>query len=144
MQSSQPARVAIQRAQVDGSRAWMLATRRTAVLLRLGADDALSLPYWGANGGAGLLDETLAGLPGSRDAEAGYLDGQPLAYPVYGSPTFKEPCLVISRADGVRGPRLRFLEDHLTHDRLELVFRDDLLGLLVSQLFQPFPDHDLV
>src|SRR5436305_14301819 len=130
MQPSQPARVAIQRAQVDGSRAWMLATRRTAVLLRLGADDALSLPYWGANGGAGLLDETLAGLPRSRDAEAGYLDGQPLAYPVYGSPTFKEPCLVISRAPGVRGPRLRFPEDRPTPAPPDLGFRRARLGLL--------------
>jgi alpha-galactosidase len=135
---------AIRRAGGDAPAAWLLLTRRTAVLLRLGPDDGLYLPYWGANGGPDLLAEDSAGLPRSRRSEAGFQDGLPLAYPVYGSPSFKEPCLVVSRADGSRGPRLSFVEDRVIDDRLELDFRDDLLDLRLTQRFRVFPDLDLV
>ena len=124
--------------------AWLLLTHRTAVLLRLGADHALFLPYWGPNGGADLLSDDVGGLPRNRPSQAGFQDGQPLAYPVYGSPSFKEPCLVVSRSDGARGPRLGFVEDHVADTVLELVFRDEVLDLRLIQRFQVFPELDLV
>ena len=77
-----------------------------------------------------------------------FLDGLPLAYPVAGEASFKEPCLVVSRADGSRVTRLAFVEDRSGRRRpdgvLELVFRDPLIGLVVEQRFAVFAELDLV
>jgi alpha-galactosidase len=138
---------AVQRAELDGARAWLLETQRTAALLRCqpGADDdPLYLPYWGPRSGPDLLEGALADLPRNRPSQAGFQDGQPLAYPVYGSPTFKEPCLVATRADGARGPRLSFVADRLADNALELEFFDAVFGLRVCQHFEVFPEHDLI
>jgi alpha-galactosidase len=137
----------VRRAEADAALGWLIETQRTALVLRLarGADnDALYLPYWGPAGGGDLLDGALAALPRNRPSQAGFHDGQPLAYPVYGSPTFKEPCLVVSRADGARGPRLTFVEDRVADDRLEIDFADPVFGLRVTQCFEVFAAHDLV
>ena len=104
---------AIWRAQVEDRPAWLLRTRRTAVLLCLGPADALLLPYWGAYGQTDEPSDYLPARTGNRSAERAFVDGLPLAYPTHGEASFMEPCLVVSRADGSREARLEFVEDRV-------------------------------
>ena len=126
----------------------MLSTRTTAFLLRLGADDALLLPYWGPRGKAAQASDYVLHPQGNRPSQRAFLDGHPTAYPVYGDPLFKEVCLVVARADGGRETRLSFVEDRAFEidgfPALEIVFHDQVTGLSVTQRFQVFPEHDLV
>ncbi len=133
---------------VDGQPAWVLRTRRTAVVVCVGDDRSLLLPYWGPDG---LTDDPNAYLPfrqANRRSERQFLDGQPLAYPVYGEASFKEPCLVVSRADGSRVVRLQFVkgrvEEREERRGLVLVFRDDVIGLRLEQRFEVFEELDVV
>lgn len=116
----------------SGRPAWLIETSSTTMLLCLGADDTLYLPYWGLTGTASTAADYLPEVPGNRPSEATFLDGQPLAYPAYGSPTFKELCLVVSTAAGARGTRFQFQHDRLTDNRLELDFHDPLLQLTLT------------
>ena len=83
--------------------AWVLRTRRTAAVLQLADDDTLLLPYWGPNGTTDDASEYLPVLPWNRNSQREFVDGLPLAYPVFGEASFKEPCLVVAREDGSRG-----------------------------------------
>jgi len=123
--------------------------RNTAALLSLGANDAPLLLHWGANGHTQQAADYLSHGAGNRSSERQFLDGLPLAYPVFGEASFKEPCLVVSRKDGSRATRLEFVEDRIVDGGageriLELVFRDDLVGLVLEHRFSVFPDLDLV
>ena len=165
---------AVQRARLEGRPAWLLNTRNTAVCLCLGPDGALLLPYWGANGqtdqpGDYLVRAPSEGTPSASDeprdgdlpqgeygatgvatrpAERTFIDGLPQAYPVHGDPAFTEPCLVVAREDGSRGVRLTYVEDRVSAEDgqsvLELVFRDELIGLVVEQRFAVFWELDVV
>ncbi|HEY0581893.1 MAG TPA: glycoside hydrolase family 36 N-terminal domain-containing protein, partial [Chloroflexota bacterium] len=136
--------MAVSRSQLDGRRAWILATAHTSMVLCLGDDDTLYLPHWGAAGGTEIAADYLPHIPLNRPSEATFLDGQPLAYPIYGSPTFKEPCLVVATENGARGSRLAFVEDHLADERLELTFRDALLDLRLILHFDVHPPLDVI
>jgi alpha-galactosidase len=85
---------------------------------------------------------------GNRNSERVFVDGLPLAYPIHGDASFMEPCLVVSRADGSRGVRLQFVEDRVSDadgkSILELVFRDELIGLVVEHRFVVFWELDVV
>lgn len=139
---------AVQRSRLEDRPAWLLSTCHTSVLLCLGPQDTLLLPYWGANGQTDNPADFLPLRTGNRSSERAFVDGQPLAYPTHGEASFMEPCLVVSRDDGSRGVRLEFVEDRVTHeDRrtvLGLVFRDAVLGLVVEQRFAVFWELDLV
>src|SRR5438105_9110282 len=138
----------VRRARLADRPAWLLTTRTTAVCLCLGPEDTLLLPYWGANG---QTDDPAHYLPlptDNRTSERAFVDGLPLAYPTHGEASFVEPCLVVARDDGSRGVRLTFVEDRVTHEDgrsvLGLVFRDDLIGLVVEQRFEVFWEVDVV
>ena len=66
---------------------------------RPGRRGALLLDHWGADGGSDRGDDYLSSLPRNRSSQQSFLDGVPQAFPIYGEPSFKEPCL----ARGVRG-----------------------------------------
>jgi alpha-galactosidase len=138
----------VQRTEIDGRPAWLLSMRTSVVLLRLGTDDALLQPYWGPHGLTTHPSDYLLHRQGSRPSQRTFLDGQPVAYPVYGDPLFKEVCLVVARSGGFRESHLSFTEDRVTDidgfPALDLVFDDPLTGLRVSHRFQVYADHDLV
>ena len=138
----------VRQAALDGRPAWLLSTHATAVVLSLGANDALLLSYWGPSGHTDQPADYLPYQFGNRSSERLFLDGLPLAYPVYGEASFKEPCLVAVREDGSRVTRLEFVEDRIRevdgHAVLELVFRDDLAGLVLEQRFSVFTELDLI
>src|SRR6266581_3618734 len=144
LQATEP----LQRGEIEGRPAWLLSTRNTAVLLCLSADDALLLPYWGPHGQAAHWGDYMLHPQGNRPSLRAFLDGQPVAYPVYGDPLFKEVCLVVARANGSRDTRLSFVEDRAFeidgHPALDLMFQDQPVGLRVTQRFQVFPEHDVV
>ena len=114
------------------------------MLLQLAADDVLLLPYWGARGASAVAGDYVPHRHANRASQRAFLDGQPLAYPIYGDPLFKEVCLVAARADGFRETRSVFVEDHATESSLDLTFRDELTGLRLIHHFQVFPEEDIV
>lgn len=128
----------IERVTLNGQPAWQLATRSSSMLLCLGGDGTPYMPYWGAPGAA--ASDVLFAVPTNRPSEATFFDGQPLAYAVYGMPTFKEPCLVVATESGARATRLEFAAERLTPDTLELDYRDPLLDLVVTLHFAVFDD----
>jgi alpha-galactosidase len=143
-----PLQGGVQRAPLDGRPGWVISTRTTTVVLSLGANDALLLSYWGANGHTQHAADYLPYRSDNRSSERLFLDGLPVAYPVHGEASFKEPCLVVSREDGSRVTRLEFVEDRIRDEggtvSLEAVFRDALTGLVLEQRFSVFADLDLV
>src|SRR5438132_12394104 len=101
----------VQRADIDGRAAWLLSMRSTVVLLSLGSDETLLLPYWGAQGQTARPTDYLPQQSDNRPSQRAFLDGKPVAYPVYGDPLYKEVCLVAARADGSRETHLSFVDD---------------------------------
>ena len=138
----------IERGELGDRPAWLLHMRNTAVILCLGSDDALLLPYWAANGNTHQPSDYLLHPQGNRPGHRAFLDGQPVAYPVFGDPLYKEVCLVVARVDGSREVRLAFIEDRITQVDgravLELAFEDRHIGVSVTHRFAVFPDHDIV
>jgi alpha-galactosidase len=138
----------LQRGEINDRPAWLVTTRRTAMLLCLGPDDALLLPHWGLRGDSASPAEYLFGKQGNRPSNRAFLDGLPLAYAVYGDPLFKEVCLVAARSDGARESRLCFAEERTSesqgHPTLDLVFNDEFTGLSLTHHFRAFSDHDVI
>ena len=138
----------VRRGRLGDQPAWLLLTQRTAVVLCVADDHTFLQPYWGGHG----VSDNPADYPSvsawNRRSEREFVDGFPLAYPVFGEASFKEPCLVVSRSDGSRVIRLEFVEDRLREvdgrPVLDLVFRDDLLGLSIEHRFAVFAEQDLI
>jgi alpha-galactosidase len=124
--------------------AWLLQTRASSMLVHIGPEGTVFVPHWGANGGSTRPEDYLPTLPANRASEAEFFDGQPLAYPAYGMPTFKETCLVVATEDGARGVRLEFASDQVDADSLTLLFRDSSLQLEVVLRFRVFEECDVV
>src|SRR5207249_3996117 len=105
-----------------------------------------------AAGGVSPEGPTDGGDRGARRentrSERTFIDGLPQAYPVHGDAAFVEPCLVVAREDGARGVRLSFVEDRVRDEGgkavLELVFHDELTGLVVEQRCVVFRELDVV
>ncbi|HZU76426.1 MAG TPA: alpha-galactosidase, partial [Dehalococcoidia bacterium] len=110
-------------------------------------DGFLYLIHWGADGGAVDAGAYLPQLPLGA-GQAGSLGGRPLAYPVYGDPVYKEPCLVVARGEGARDVRLTFVADRIEEvggrPQLELEFFDPLARLRLFHCFRVFAEHDLI
>ncbi|MBV9546757.1 MAG: alpha-galactosidase [Chloroflexi bacterium] len=143
----------VHRSEFEGRPAWVLATNSMSMVLCLGADNTLYLPHWGSQGGASprrgswgapggstRVEHYLPSVPRNRPSEATFLDGQPLAYPAFGMPTFKEACLVIATDDGARGSRFSYVEDSPRDDSLDLTFEDDLTGARLTLTFAVYAD----
>ena len=132
------------RSDLEGRPAWVIETDNSSMLLCLGADDTLYMPHWGASAHSHSAADYLPHVPRNRPSEATFLDGQPLAYPVFGMPTFKEPCLVVATASGARGTRLEFVDDAISDNHLDLTFRDPLVGLDVTLRFEVHAHLNLI
>ena len=136
------------RTQIDERPAWIVQTERAAIVLSLNPDDVLLLDHWGGRGGAARRDDYLPQAVGNRQSLRSFLDGVPLAYPVYGDPSFKEPCLCAVYEDGTRAVRLGFREERVVEadgqPALELDFVDAGYGLVVTHRFVVYPEHDVV
>jgi alpha-galactosidase len=139
---------AIARTARNGRPAWVLQTERTAMLLSLGPGDALLLDHWGSTGLSAVAEEYLPHTPPNRPSHRSFLDGVPLAYPLYGDPSFKEPCLCVVYEDGTRIVRLELQEDRVAEadglPTLELSFADPVYHLRVVLRFVVHVEHDLI
>ncbi|PSL51847.1 alpha-galactosidase [Saccharothrix carnea] len=135
---------AITRTTCAGRPAWLLRTRWNAMLLSLGDGGVLMLDHWGGDGGGLGGDSYLPHTPWNRPSQAQFLDGVPLGYSVYGDRAFKEPGLVVARADGSAVSRPAWREDHVEDDVLRLVFEDVGSGLVVEHRFAVFAEHGVV
>lgn len=148
MRTAEAVQVGVHRGRLGDRPAWLLLTRNTAVALYVADDHTLLMPYWGGRGES----EDPADYPTvpawNRRSEVEFVDGFPLAYPVHGEASFKEPCLVVVRGDGSRVARLEFVEDRVREVSgrpvLDLVFQDPVLGLRVVHHFAAFVEQDLI
>jgi alpha-galactosidase len=150
----------IARTTAAGRRAWLLRTRLAAMLLSLGegqtgsGGDTLLLDHWGADGASDQGDDYLPSLPRNRSTHRQFLDGVPQVFPVYGDPSFKEPCLAVVFEDGMRIVRLALTADEIAEpaepaepDRrptLTLTFEDPVYRLRVTLGFELFEQHDVI
>jgi alpha-galactosidase len=134
------------RTSSEGRTAWLLRTRSAALLLSLSPSGALLIDHWGARGESDQGDDYLPRPPRNRPSHRAFLDGVPLAFPVHGDPSFKEPCLAVVFADGTRTVRLALRGDQIDERdrRLTLTFEDPVQRLLVVLGFEVFPEHDLI
>jgi alpha-galactosidase len=135
------------------------------MLLSFHPSGALLLDHWGAGTVAERGDDYLPRPPRNRPSHAAFLDGVPQAFPVYGDPSFKEPCLSAVYADGTRIVRLTVRNDQIEGKaetsglrvsreagegaggwgpQLTLTFEDPVYHLVVSHRFEVFPDHDVI
>ncbi len=118
------------------------------MLLSLTPGGALVLDHWGADGGSARGEDYLPRRPSNWPWDRAFLDGVPLAYPVYGDPTFKEPCLCLVYEDGTRVARLAFREDRIVklkgRPTLELLFVDSVHDLVLAHRFAVYAEHDLI
>lgn len=138
----------INRSALGARRAWILQTNQTAMILSLSADGYLLLEHWGAKGHSTRVEDYLPHTHANRASLTSFLDGAQQAYPVYGDPTFTEPCLCAVYGDGTRAVRLSFQKDRITdsHGRptLELRFADLPYGLVVTHRFVVYAEHDVI
>src|SRR3712207_1025202 len=134
--SERQGKTAIIKTTCEGRPAWLLRTRRGAMLVSVGARGALLLDHWGAVSLSEQGDDFHPRPPRNRPSHRAFLDGVPLAYPVYGDPAFKEPCLAVVYADGTRVVQLAFRDDDIAEVRgrpaLTLSFVDTAYGLVVA------------
>src|SRR5439155_21978081 len=124
----------IARTTCAGRGAWVLRTERAAMVLSLGPGGALLLDHWGPDGASDRGDDYLPRPPRNRPSHRSFLDGVPQAFPVYGDPSFKEPCLCVVYEDGTRIARLELRDDDISeadgHPTLTLTFEDPVYHLL--------------
>ncbi len=67
------ARTAIVKTTCEGRPAWLLRTRRTAMLLSVGARGALLLDHWGAGAHSTHGDDVLPEPPTNRPSQINFL-----------------------------------------------------------------------
>jgi alpha-galactosidase len=139
----------IARTTCEGRPAWLLRTRAAAMLLSLSPSGALLLDHWGGRGGESERgDDYLPRPPRNRPSHRAFLDGAPLAFPLYGDPSFKEPCLAVVFEDGTRIVRLALQRDEIAETdgrpTLALTFEDPVYALRLVLGFEPFVEHDIV
>ncbi len=138
----------IQASRVGDRRTWLLETVHTALVISVDASDVLRQEHWGARSPGSGATAYLIARRHSRPSQREFLDGDALAYPVYGDPTFKEPCLCVVYADGVRLARLHFVEAREggtdLQPTLEVSFEDAAYGLRVTHEFEVVATHDVV
>ncbi|MFN8472312.1 MAG: alpha-galactosidase [Anaerolineae bacterium] len=131
--------------EVDGRPMWVLETEQTGMGLSIGPHERLQLDHWGERlvraEDYRALSHTFAAASFGPE-----LDHTPLAYPVFGDPTFKEPALAVTYHDGVRAADLRFVTANIADDAptLELVFEDAVYGLRVIHCFEVHAPFDLI
>ncbi|MFF2851091.1 alpha-galactosidase [Streptomyces sp. NPDC058001] len=119
----------------DG-RTWLLSGPTSSYALRVADDDALLHLHWGPR--ITLADaESLAAEPppAPRPFEAP-LDGRE-EYPVEGGPRFVRPALSLRTeqphgTDQIRGTEWRYRDASVEGDLLEVRFRDEVVGLLLT------------
>ena len=126
---------------------WVLETERTGMALSIGPHGRLQLDHWGERL-ASPEDYQALSHAFSIATFGPMLDQVPLAYPVYGDPTFKEPALQVTYHDGVRAANLRFLEAKVSDGddggTLDLVFEDPVYTLRLIHRFEVYAPFDLM
>ncbi|MBV9355086.1 MAG: alpha-galactosidase, partial [Chloroflexi bacterium] len=138
----------IRASRVGDRRTWVLETVNTALVISVDASDVLRQEHWGGRSPGADAGAYLGARWSPRPSQREFLDGELLAYPVYGDPAFKEPCLCVLYADGVRIARLHFVEAREggaeLQPTLELTFEDAAYGLRVTHQFEAVWGHDVV
>ncbi|HEY0756226.1 MAG TPA: alpha-galactosidase [Ktedonobacteraceae bacterium] len=122
---------------------WILATRETAYTLGFASAGSLVHGYWGPR------------LPYSDDypvpvqAEGWVSFNGPAhlsreEYPAWAGPSYIEPCLKATFADGVRDVVLRRESVELEEEALHIRLRDTVYPLLVTLHYRVHPNFDLI
>ncbi len=146
-QRAEPAPV-VRRSRAGGLGAWVIRLASTAIVLHLDGRGLLHLGYWGADGGSWEADDYHVDAPPDRETAPHFLESLPLAFPAYGDPSYREPCLVVAQPDGERELALTFAADWFGErdgrPLLELEFRDARAGVRLTHELRLFRELDLV
>lgn len=122
---------------------WVLETRSTAYALGVTALGRVAHRYWGAR------------LPYAADYPAppeslGWASFNapdnivPAEYPAWAGPSYVEPCLKLSFADGVRDTVLRYVDDAIDEETLTLTLQDAHYPLTVKLHYRVHAAYDLI
>ncbi|MCB9115940.1 MAG: alpha-galactosidase [Caldilinea sp.] len=125
---------------------WILETEHTAYACGVGAQGLPEHVYWGARlpfaGDYPAIAQT-----GDWASFSGAAHMLPAEYPAYAGPSYTEPCLKLTNADGVRDTVLRFagatVSDGATPE-LRVTLRDADYPLTVTLGYRVHEAHDLI
>ena len=124
------------------SKLFVLETDRTSYVLGVNEQNEVQLVYWGARLPRDADLEPARTRGGyAFESEAGLSE---IEYPGWGGLRFREPCLKVTFADGVRDLVLKYVSHEVRADRLVLHLKDIGYELNVDLSYRVFPRQDIV
>jgi alpha-galactosidase len=121
---------------------WVLETRQSSYILGVSKNNELLNVYWGKRLGR---DQDLISISRQEDFAFESVEGLSTEeYPGWGGMRYSEPCLKVTRADGVRDLVLRYISHRIQGDSLEIQLRDIQYELEVTLRYKVYPETDIV
>lgn len=119
---------------------WVLETERTSYVLALNERNEIQNVYWGKR----LLREQDLSVPQQEFAFESAAGLSKEEYPGWGGMRYDEPCLKITREDGVRDLVLKYVSHEVRGDALEIRLKDIQYDLFVSLTYRVYPRQDII
>jgi len=122
---------------------WILETQRTTYVMGINEQGELQHFYWGRKL---ARDEDLAAVH-SRPEHASFDSPETmtsLEYPGWGGRQYNEPCLKVTRADGVRDLVLKYASHEIRGATLDVYVKDIMVDVFVKLSYRVFPHSDLI
>jgi len=122
---------------------WVLETDRTSYVLGVNERNELQNAYWGRK----LLRDQDLTAAHSRPEHASFDSPETMTngeYPGWGGRLYSEPCLKVTRADGVRDLVLKYVSHQVRGDTLEIQLKDTQDDVLVDLNYRVYPRTDII
>jgi alpha-galactosidase len=127
----------------EGIKAWFLQTAHTTYVVGVNETGDLQSIYWGSK----LTREddlTQAHLsPESASFDSSQTTSN-IEYPGWGGRQYLEPSLKVTLADGVRDLVLKYVDQTINGDTLQLKLKDIKYDLFVTLTYQVYPEEDII
>jgi alpha-galactosidase len=122
---------------------WFLQTDHATYVVGVNERGELQNVYWGAK-----LTHPADLAPAQSSPEWASFDGSETTtnteYPGWGGRMYAEPSLKVTLADGVRDLLLKYQDQKMEGDTLELVLKDIKYDLVVTLTYRVYPAEDIV
>lgn len=122
---------------------WVLETERTSYVLGVNELNEIQNVYWG---GRLLRDQDISAAQ-SQPEHASFDSPETMTnieYPGWGGRQYSEPCLKVTREDGVRDLVLKYISHQVGEDTLEIRLKDLQHDVFVNLTYRVFPGTDLI
>jgi alpha-galactosidase len=122
---------------------WVLETDRTSCVLGVNERNELQNVFWGRK----LLRDQDLTAAHSRPEHASFDSPETMTngeYPGWGGRLYTEPCLKVTRADGVRDLVLKYVSHQVRGDTLEIQLKDIQDDVLVDLNYRVYPRTDII